>query len=67
MKTDDAKNSQWRAELTAECERLNNVIAQIRAEIKELDIYYDNDCFSTNNCPMYKCYEVLRIIDKYRG
>lgn len=44
-----------------------DVFDKIRAEIKELDIYYDNDYFSTNNCPMYKCYEVLRIIDKYRG
>lgn len=43
-----------------------NVLDKIRAEIEELDKYYDNDYFSTNNCPMYKCNEVLQIIDKYR-
>ena len=44
-----------------------DVLDKIRAEIEELDRYYDNDYFSTNNCPMYKCNEVLLIIDKYRG
>jgi hypothetical protein len=44
----------------------NDVLDKIRAEIDELDRYYDNDYFSTNNCPMYKCNEVLLIIDKYR-
>lgn len=43
-----------------------DVLDKIRAEIEELDRYYDNDYFSTNNCPMYKCNEVLLIIDKYR-
>lgn len=43
------------------------ILDKIRAEIEELDRYYDNDYFSTNNCPMYKCNEVLLIIDKYRG
>lgn len=42
------------------------VLGKIRAEIEELDRYFDNDYFSTNNCPMYKCNEVLLIIDKYR-
>lgn len=42
------------------------VLDKIRAEIEELDRYYDNDYFSVNNCPMYKCNEVLQIIDKYR-
>ena len=45
----------------------NAVLDKIRAEIKELDIYYDNDYFSTNNSPMYKCNEVLPIIDKYKS
>ena len=45
---------------------INAVLNKIRAEIEELDRYYDNDYFSTNNCPMYKCNEVLQIIDKYR-
>lgn len=40
-------------------------IEQIRAEIEDLDRYYDNDYFSTNNCPMYKCNEVLQIIDRH--
>lgn len=43
------------------------ILDKIRAEIENLDRYYDNDYFSTNNCPMYKCNEVLLIIDKYRG
>lgn len=43
------------------------VLDKIRAEIEELDRYYDNDYFSTNNCPMYKCNEVLLIIDKYKA
>lgn len=42
------------------------VLDKMRAEIEELDRYYDNDYFSTNNCPMYKCNEVLLIIDKYK-
>ena len=42
------------------------ILDTIRAEIEDLDIYYDNDYFSTNNCPMYKCNEVLLIIDKYK-
>lgn len=45
---------------------INDVLEKIKAEIEELDKYYDNDYFSTNNCPMYKCNEVLQIIDKYR-
>ena len=49
---------------SAEYHRL--VLEQIKAEIEELDRYYDNDYFSVNNCPMYKCNEVLHIIDKYR-
>jgi len=35
----------------------------VKAEIEDLDRYYDNDYFSTNNCPMYKCNEVLQILD----
>lgn len=44
-----------------------DALDKIRAEIEELDKYYDNDYFSTNNCPMYKCNEVLQIIDKYKA
>lgn len=43
------------------------ILDKIRAEIEELDRYYDNDYFSANNCPMYKCDEVLQIIDKYKA
>jgi hypothetical protein len=43
------------------------VLDKIRAEIEELDRYYDNDYFSSNNCPMYKCNEVLQVIDKYKA
>lgn len=43
-----------------------DVLEQIRTEIEDLDRYYDNDYFSVNNCPMYKCNEVLQIIDKYK-
>ena len=41
-------------------------IEQIRAEIEELDTHFDNDYFSGNKDPMYKCNDVLQIIDKYR-
>lgn len=43
-----------------------DVLEQIRAEIDELEIYYDNDYFSGNRDAMYKCNDVLQIIDKYR-
>ena len=38
---------------------------KIRAEIEELDRYYDNDYFSGNRDAMFKCNDVLQIIDKY--
>ena len=44
----------------------NELLKRIRKEIEELDIYYDNDYFSSNRDAMYKCNEVLQIIDKYR-
>lgn len=43
-----------------------DILDKISAEIEGLDRYYDNDYFSTNNCQMYKCNEVLLIIDKYK-
>ena len=43
-----------------------SILDKIRAEIDELEIYYDNDYFSDNKDPMYKCNEVSQIIDKYR-
>lgn len=39
---------------------------KIRAEIEELSIYYDNDCYYGNKDAMFKCKEVLKIIDKCR-
>lgn len=42
------------------------ILDKIKAEIEELDRYYDNDYFSTNNRPMYACSDVLQIIDKYK-
>lgn len=42
------------------------ILDKIRAEIDELEIYYDNDYFSGNKDPMYKCNEVSQIIDRYR-
>ena len=67
----------WKLITDGECEFLckalddmeqhnKDVLEQIRDEIEELDTHYDNDYFSGNNDPMYKCNEVLKIIDKYR-
>ncbi len=47
-------------------DEINNVLDKIRTEIEELDRYRDRDFVATNNCLMYKCNEVLQIIDKYR-
>ena len=43
-----------------------DVLEQIRAEIMQLDTYYDNDYFSGNKDAMFKCNDVLKIIDKYK-
>lgn len=47
-------------------DEINNVLDSIRAEISDLDTHYDNDYFVGNKDAMFKCQEVLRIIDKYR-
>lgn len=39
-------------------------IKQAREEIDDLYRYYDNDYWSDNNDSMFKCSEVLEIIDK---
>ena len=44
-----------------------SILDKIRAEIAELDIYYDNYYFSDNRDAMFKCNEILRVLDKYRG
>ena len=41
------------------------VLDKIRAEIDELETYYDNDYFSGNRDAMFKRNDVLQIIDKY--
>ena len=48
-------------------QEINTVLDKIRDEIEELDIHFDNDYFSGNKDPMYKCDEVLQIIDKYKA
>jgi len=45
---------------------VNDVLDEIRAEIEDLDRFYDNYYFSGNNDAMFKCSEVLKILDKYR-
>lgn len=47
-------------------DKVNDMLDKIRAEIDELEIYYDNDYFSVNRDAMFKRNDVLRIIDKYR-
>ena len=42
------------------------ILDKIKAEIEDLDIFYDNDYFSSNRDAMFKCSDVLQIIDKYR-
>ena len=58
------------AEWLKELKRLKEqepILNKIRDEIEELDEYYDNDYFSGNKDAMYKCNEVLQIIDKYKA
>jgi allophanate hydrolase subunit 1 len=43
------------------------VLDKLRAEIAELDVYYDNDYFSDNRDAMFKCNDVLQIIDKHKA
>ena len=44
-----------------------DVLNKIRAEIEELDRHYDYDYYSTDNSPLYKRNEVLKIINKYKA
>ena len=43
------------------------VLDKIRAEIEDLDFFYDNDYSSSNKDAMFKCNEVLAIFDKYKA
>ena len=45
----------------------SDVLGKIRAEIDDLEVYYDNDYFCGNKDAMYKRNEVLQIIDKYQA
>lgn len=46
--------------------RKGTPLDKIRAEIEDLDRFYDNDYFSGNRDSMFKCNEVLQILDKYK-
>ena len=48
-------------------EEREELLDKIKADIEDLDIYYDNDRWSSNNEQMYIASEVLAIIDKYKG
>lgn len=39
-------------------------IKEAREEIDDLDIYFDNDLYTDNTDSMFKCNEVLAILDK---
>lgn len=42
-----------------------SVLEEIKAEIEDLDTFFDNDYFSGNNDAMYKIKDVLAIIEKH--
>lgn len=42
------------------------ILDKIKAEFEDLDRFYDNDYFSGNNDAMFKCNEVIEILDKYK-
>ena len=67
----DLLESPWRKDVEAletavKALEEQSVLDKIRAEIEDLDIFYDNDYFSSNRDAMFKCSDVLQIIDKYR-
>lgn len=43
---------------------LLNKIKEAKTEIDDLDRYYDNSYNSSNNEPMFKCEEVIEILNK---
>lgn len=47
-------------------EEREELLDKIKADIEDLDIYYDNDRWSSNNEKMYIASEVLAVIDKYK-
>lgn len=65
----EQESTEWQRDhaiLKAYSDGANDVLDKIRAEIEDLDIFYDNDYFSSNRDAMFKCSDVLQIIDKYR-
>ena len=44
---------------------LKEELEDIKAEIEDLDTFFDNDYFSGNNDAMFKKKDVLAIIDKH--
>ena len=52
--------------LKAYSDGADDILDKLRAEIEDLDIFYDNDYFSSNRDAMFKCSDVLQVIDKYR-
>jgi hypothetical protein len=55
--------SQINGEPTVQAIPLDKV-KQAREEIDDLDRYFDNDYFSSNSDAMFKCSDVLAILDK---
>jgi len=60
-------NKRLRKEVIESVKSHRLILDMIRAEIKDLDIFYDNDYFSSNRDAMFKCRDVLQIIDKYKA
>ena len=56
-------NYERRDDLYRQTELLDK-IKKAREEIDDLDRHFDNDYFSSNNDSMFKCSEVLEILDK---
>ena len=46
-------------------QEVNAVLNKIRTEINELEVHYDNDYFSGNRDAMFKCNDILQIIDEH--
>lgn len=58
---DTGDNTKWESRTVID----RKVIDDIKAEIEDLDIHFDNDYFSGNRDSMLKRDEVLQIIDKH--
>lgn len=67
QKFNSGETERLMADLIIQALEQEPILEKIRAEIEELDTHYDNDYFVGNKDAMFKCNEVLQIIDKYRG